>query len=93
MEESRILEEKKEHLNAIENEVKEGSAQSLKLLHDISKKKSDLAALESQSDSLRQRDQKLSTDYEETSSLKEELLVSLNQSNAIVQEKSEQLED
>ena len=91
-EESRILEEKKEYLNAIENEVKEGSAQSLKLLHDISKKKSDLAALESQSDSLRHRDQKLSTDYEETSSLREELLVSLNQSNAIVQEKSEQLE-
>ena len=91
-EESRILEEKKEYLNAIENEVKEGSAQSLELLHDISKKRSDLAALESQSDSLRHRDQKLSTDYEETSSLREELLVSLNQSNAIVQEKSEQLE-
>ena len=91
-EESRILEEKKEYLNAIENEVKEGSAQSLELLHDISKKKSDLAALESQSDSLRHRDQKLSTDYEETSSLREEFLVSLNQSNAIVQEKSEHLE-
>ena len=92
-EESRILEEKKEYLNAIENEVKEGSAQSLELLHDISKKKSDLAALESQSDSLRHRDQKLSTDYEETSSLREEFLVSLNQSNAIVQEKSEHLEE
>jgi chromosome segregation protein len=91
-EESRILEEKKEYLNAIENEVKEGSTQSLELLHDISKKKSDLAALESQSDSLRHRDQKLSTDYEETSSLREEFLVSLNQSNAIVQEKSEHLE-
>ena len=92
-EESRILEEKKECLNAIENEVKEGSAQSLELLHDISKKKSDQAALESQSDSLRHRDQKLSTDYEETSSLREEFLVSLNQSNAIVQEKSEHLEE
>ena len=92
-EESRILEEKKEYLNAIENEVKEGGAQSLELLHDISKKKSDLAALESQSDSLRHRDQKLSTDYEETSSLREEFLVSLNQSNAIVQEKSEHLEE
>ena len=90
-EESRILDEKKGQLNAIENEVNEGSLQSLELLHNISRKKSDLAALESRVDSLQHLDQKLTMDYQETSSLKEELLVSLNQSNAIVQEKSVEL--
>ena len=90
-EESRILDEKKGQLNAIENEVNEGSLQSLELLHNISKKKSDLAALESRVDSLQHLDKKLNIDYQETNSLKEELLVSLNQSNAIVQEKSVEL--
>ena len=90
-EESRILDEKKGQLNAIENEVNEGSLQSLELLHNISKKKSDLAALESRIDSLQHLDKKLNIDYQETNSLKEELLVSLNQSNAIVQEKSVEL--
>ena len=65
--------------------------QSLELLHNISKKKSDLAALESRIDSLQHLDKKLNIDYQETNSLKEELLVSLNQSNAIVQEKSVEL--
>ena len=90
-EESRILDEKKGQLNAIENEVNEGSLQSLELLHNISKKKSDLAALESRVDSLQHLDKKLNIDYQETSSLREELLVSLNQSHAIVQEKSVEL--
>ena len=90
-EESRILDEKKGQLNAIENEVKDGSLQSLELLHNISKKKSDLAALESRVDSLQHLDKKLNIDYQETSSLREELLVSLNQSHAIVQEKSVEL--
>jgi len=90
-EESRTLDEKKGQLNTIENEVNEGSLQSLELLHNISKKKSDLAALESRVDSLQHLDKKLNIDYQETNSLKEELLVSLNQSNAIVQEKSVEL--
>ena len=90
-EESRILDEKKGQLNAIENEVNEGSLQSLELLHNISKKKSGLAALESRVDSLQHLDKKLNIDYQETSSLREELLVSLNQSHAIVQEKSVEL--
>ncbi len=90
-EESRILDEKKGQLNVIEDEVNKGGLQSLELLHNISKKKSDLAALESRVDSLQHLDQKLNIDYQETNSLKEELLVSLNESNAIVQEKSVEL--
>ena len=90
-EESRILDEKKGQLNAIENEVNRGGLQSLELLHNISKKKSDLAALESRVDSLQHLDKKLNMDYQETSSLREELLVFLSQSHAIVQEKSVEL--
>ena len=90
-EESQVLDEKREKLNDLENQVKEGDLQSLELFHNIAQKKSDLAALESRGESLEHQDQKLNMDYEETSSLKGEVLVLLNQSNATFQEKSEQL--
>ena len=90
-EKSRIFEEKKRTLNTLDNEVKEGDLQLLELLQHISKNKSDLAALESRVDSLMHRDRKLSTEYEETTSLKNEILECLNQSSSMVEKESEQL--
>ncbi|MBT6296533.1 MAG: chromosome segregation protein SMC, partial [Nitrospina sp.] len=90
-EKSRIFEEKKRTLNTLDNEVKEGDLQLLELLQHISKNKSDLAALESRVDSLMHRDRKLSTENEETTSLKNEILECLNQSSSMVEKESEQL--
>ncbi|MDG1844009.1 MAG: chromosome segregation protein SMC, partial [Nitrospinaceae bacterium] len=90
-EKSRIFEEKKRTLNTLDNEVKEGDLQLLELLQHISKNTSDLAALESRVDSLMHRDRKLSTENEETTSLKNEILECLNQSSSMVEKESEQL--
>jgi chromosome segregation protein len=90
-EKKRIFDEKKGALNNLDDEVKKVDTQSLELLQNISKKKSDLAALESRASSLEHRSQKLSNEYEETTSLKEEFLGFLNQSSARVEQKLEQL--
>ena len=90
--ENQILDEKRGTLSNFENQVKEGDRQILELLHNIAQKKSNLAALETRGETLEHRDKKLNTEYEETSSLKEEVLISLNQSNDALQKKTEQLE-
>jgi chromosome segregation protein len=90
-EEARLFGEKKETLSNLDYEVKEGDIKSLELLQSISKNKSDLAGLESRVESLTHRGEKLSTEHEETTSLKEELLGSLNQSSSMVEKKTEQL--
>ena len=89
--ENSLFEEEKEALNNLENEVKEGNIESIELIQNISKKKSDLAALESRFDSLQDLDQKLITEHAETTSHKGEFFVFLNQTNSIVEQKTVQL--
>ena len=89
--ESQILDEERSKLSNFENQVKEAERQVLELLHKTAQKKSDLASLETREQSLESRDKKLNIEYEETKSLKEEGLVSLNQSNVNLKEKSDQL--
>jgi|TARA_B100001964_G_scaffold67343_1_gene76532 chromosome segregation protein len=90
-EENKMLDEKRSCLNDIETQVKEGDMQVLKLFHNISQNKSDLTALETRGESLEHRKQTLKTEFEEINTLKEKVSASLDQSNALFQEKSEQL--
>ena len=85
------LDKKKKGLNNLENQVKEADSKSLELIHNIAQKKSDLAGVESRRELLQTRDQRLNIECDETYSLKEEILASLNESNILFQQKSGQL--